>query len=79
MRREDKMKSILFLHGWATDGAVWEGQLAAFSEEYRCRALTLPGHGDGVAWRSPTLAPAVDSLIASLEEYGREDGVVAVG
>ncbi|MFQ5328498.1 MAG: alpha/beta fold hydrolase [Thermodesulfobacteriota bacterium] len=78
------MKDILFLHGWATDAAVWERQLTALTGEYKCRTLTLPGHGDGAPWAEPTLAPAVDSLLCSLKEYARandtsEEGVVAVG
>ena len=80
------MKKILFIHGWATDGAVWERQVSALTGEYRCRTVALPGHGGcyGSAWTEPTLAPAVDSLLRSLEENAREDdtaeeGVVAVG
>jgi pimeloyl-[acyl-carrier protein] methyl ester esterase len=78
------MKNLLFLHGWATDATVWERQLSAFSGEYHCRTLTLPGYGNGPSWTEPTLAPAVDALLRFLEENTREENgadekVVALG
>ena len=37
---------ILFIHGFPLDARMWEEQLSAFSEDYRCIIPDLPGFGD---------------------------------
>ena len=36
-------KSILMIHGWPDTHRLWDGQVAALSERYRCVRFTLPG------------------------------------
>ncbi|MFQ5585952.1 MAG: alpha/beta fold hydrolase [Thermodesulfobacteriota bacterium] len=79
MEQSHIVKKLVFLHGWATDASVWRRQMSAFSGEYRCLPLTLPGHGNGATWAAPTLAPAVDSLLRSIEECAPEEDLVAIG
>lgn len=70
----------LFIHGWATDGAVWKSVAARISPEQagglgRLK-VTLPGHGGKGRWLEPTIAPAVRAVEEALE--GR-DPVVGIG
>lgn len=42
---------IVFVHGWASSGSVWAGQLSdpALTAEYRMIAVDLRGHGESAA------------------------------
>lgn len=64
----------IFLHGWATDGRVWKGQLGRFKDSI---APDLPGHGGGKKWSEPTLEPAVEFLDSILNGCG--EGIVGIG
>lgn len=37
---------VLFLHSGLADRHMWQPQLSAFSERYRCYTLDLPGYGE---------------------------------
>jgi len=37
--------AIIFVHGWTCDETSWQGQVPAFSKQYRVITLDLPGHG----------------------------------
>lgn len=37
--------TILFLHGWLNDAAVWAGVMDNLAVDHRCLALDLRGHG----------------------------------
>ncbi|HLC35184.1 MAG TPA: alpha/beta hydrolase [Anaerolineales bacterium] len=37
--------SLLFVHGWASSGRMWHETMSAMSDEWRCLAPDLPGHG----------------------------------
>lgn len=37
--------AIIFVHGWTCDESSWQGQVPAFSKQYRVITLDLPGHG----------------------------------
>jgi pimeloyl-ACP methyl ester carboxylesterase len=73
-------KTIIFVHGWTCDKTSWDGQVAAFDDDYRVVALDLPGHGksDSPAradFSMKLFAQAVDAVRA---EVGA-DKVVLVG
>ena len=36
---------VLFVHGWGMAGEVWDRQILALGDEYRCVAVDLRGHG----------------------------------
>lgn len=70
-------KTILFVHGWATDREVWEGTIDALGSE-RVINLNLPSHGGKLKWSEPSLKPAIDEI--ALHTSGLEDGsVIGVG
>ncbi len=37
--------AVIFVHGWTCDESSWQGQVPAFSKQYRVITLDLPGHG----------------------------------
>jgi pimeloyl-ACP methyl ester carboxylesterase len=65
------MDTILFIHGWASDGFVWEGAANALGGDKNIVNMTLPAHGGQRKWDSPTLSPAVkeaESRISALPD-----------
>ncbi|MCX6025023.1 MAG: alpha/beta hydrolase, partial [Chloroflexi bacterium] len=48
--------SLLFVHGWSSSGRMWHETMRALSDEWRCLAPDLPGHGQSdkppFAWYS---------------------------
>ena len=61
-------ETILLLHGWPDNRALWEGQVAAFKSHYRCVRFTWPGFEPG----APRGEHSLDSLIALCEAVVRE-------
>ncbi|CUH74762.1 AB hydrolase superfamily protein YdjP [Tritonibacter multivorans] len=49
---------ILFLHGWAMDGAIFQNLATCLGPDFDCHAPDLPGHGV-----NPTDAPNLDSCV----------------
>jgi sigma-B regulation protein RsbQ len=37
--------AVILVHGWTCDESSWQGQVPAFSKQYRVITLDLPGHG----------------------------------
>lgn len=57
---------LLFVHGWATDSRVWKYQLEEFSNDYEVAAIDLPGHGSNDKWPEPTLKPAIEKVLSTI-------------
>lgn len=72
------MKSIVFIHGWATGGFVWKEIIEGLEDSYECVSMGLPSHQGAAQWDEPSLAPAVREL-ASLVQGLKDKDVVAVG
>ncbi len=71
------MDKTLFVHGWATDGRVWEGIVSAL-DGYAAEVLTpnLPGHGSATRWLEPSLNPALAGISGILSSTkGRIKGI----
>ncbi|MEE9615336.1 MAG: alpha/beta fold hydrolase [Thermodesulfobacteriota bacterium] len=71
-------EEIIFVHGWATDGRVWNRYAEKLAEGREFLCIDLPGHGgdkENGSWDEPTLRPAVDSLMSSLPSSGEVIGV----
>ena len=71
--------ALLLIHGWASDHAIWEPQLAAFAATHRVVAIDLPGHGDS---EPPKQAYSVDlfaDAIAAVMDHARIDDAVLIG
>lgn len=65
------MSKRLFIHGWATDGGVWENVAPALAaEEAEILIPNLPGHGFSARWLEPSLNPPITSTakLISAEE-----------
>jgi len=52
---------LFFIHGWAANSRIWEGQLKYFSSKYEVIALDLPGHGQS-SWRQVSLADLAEEI-----------------
>jgi pimeloyl-ACP methyl ester carboxylesterase len=72
--------TLVFVHGWTCDSSSWEGQVPAFSDEYRVITIDLPGHGES---GSPADGKFSMSLFADAVEAVRSEAgaerVVLVG
>ncbi len=73
-------RTIIFVHGWTCDSSSWDGQVPAFSKDYRVITLDLPGHGQTGAPADGKLSMALfaDAVEAVRAEAGA-DKVVLVG
>ncbi len=72
------MKTIVFIHGWATGNFVWKEIMEGLEGSYDCISMGLPSHGVPASWDAPTLAPAVNA-IANLVQGLKGKDVAAVG
>lgn len=66
MQLETCNLKLVFLHGWATDSSVWKYQAEEFSNDYEVAALDLPGHGSNDKWSEPTLKPAIEKVLSTI-------------
>lgn len=62
--------TLLFLHGWCTDGTYWKNQVDYFSKTYNVYAIDLPGFGKSKAertnWTIEEYANDVDAFIGAM-------------
>jgi pimeloyl-ACP methyl ester carboxylesterase len=69
--QKDGAKTIVALHGFASDHNAWRGLLVAGRPQARLLALDLPGHG-----RSPRTVPSdLDAICDMVEQTLRLEGV----
>ena len=47
----DGIETVLMIHGWPDTYHLWDGQIEAMSQQYRCVRFTLPGFEIGAARR----------------------------
>ena len=57
---DEKAIPIVFIHGVGLRAESWEQQLAVFSDQYRCFAIDMPGHGD---------SELLDKLTLTLDDF----------
>ncbi|MBI5586865.1 MAG: alpha/beta fold hydrolase [Deltaproteobacteria bacterium] len=72
------MRTLLFIHGWATDNFVWEGAAKALGGDKNILNLSLPGHGGREKWDEPTLSPAIKELSSRLSAL-EDNSIIGVG
>lgn len=62
---------LVFLHGWACDRTVWNGQIDALAAKHRVIAVDLAGHGESPHGRAPwsieSCAADVTALVRRLD------------
>ena len=74
----ERPSTILFIHGWATDKAVWEDQARRFGDFFKISNISLPGHGGKGIWSVPSLTPALREVEGHIT--GTEDGsIIGIG
>lgn len=62
---------LLLVHGWATDSSVWKYQAEEFSNRHDVITLDLPGHGSNDKWSEPTLKPAIEKVLSTINPTSR--------
>ncbi|TJZ73136.1 pimeloyl-ACP methyl ester esterase BioH [Chitiniphilus eburneus] len=53
---------VVFLHGWAMNGAIWRGTARQLAGDYCCHLVDLPGHGGSAPLNPLTLEGCVALL-----------------
>lgn len=66
---------VVFIHGWPDDATLWNRQVPALRDEYRCVLVTLPNFGKSVARRGgydfPHLVELLSNTIREVHPAGR--------
>lgn len=55
-------KTIVMIHGWPDTYRLWDGQVAALSDRYRCVRFTLPGFDRSQPRRAYTVDEIVEAI-----------------
>jgi cis-3-alkyl-4-acyloxetan-2-one decarboxylase len=69
-------RSILMIHGWPDTHRLWEGQVAALSERYRCVRFTLPGFERAAGKRAYSLDEVIELIRRIVEQACAGERVV---
>jgi pimeloyl-ACP methyl ester carboxylesterase len=67
---EGSGKPIVMIHGWPDTLRLWDGQVAALRERYRCVRFTLPGFDAAHPRRAYPLDEVVETIRGIVEEQG---------
>jgi 3-oxoadipate enol-lactonase len=72
------MTTLLLIHAFPVDGAMWDQQVADLSKEHQVLAPSLPGFGDSPpAGDVLTMDAAADAVAGELDRAGAQRAVVA--
>ena len=72
--------AVIFVHGWTCDESSWQGQVPAFSKQYRVITLDLPGHGKSDLPKGGTFSMALFArAVEAVREEAKVDRAVFVG
>lgn len=69
-------QAILMLHGWPDNASLWDNQVDALQERYRCIRFTLPGFDSKHERRARTLDELVDFIKRVLDDVCSEEQVI---
>jgi pimeloyl-ACP methyl ester carboxylesterase len=69
--------AVLFSHGFLMDGSMFEAQVEALRDDYRCVTWDERGHGDTTATGPFTYWDSADDALALLTELGIEQAIFA--
>ena len=69
--------SVLLVHGYPLDGAMWSGVARSLSERFRVFKLDLPGHGENPAPAGGTMEDYAGFLEAVLTQVKGPAGIAA--
>jgi len=60
--------TIVMVHGWPDTHRLWDGQVAALKDRYRCIRFTLPGFDPSTERRERTLEELIGTLKNVIEQ-----------
>ena len=60
-------KTLVMVHGWPDTWRLWDGQVPALSERYRCIRFTLPGFDRAQPGRAYTVDEVVEAIRAVVD------------
>ena len=63
---------LVFLHGIGGAARAWRGQLATFSDHFRCLAWDMPGYGGS----APLSAASIPTLAEALQDFLQQVGAI---
>jgi pimeloyl-ACP methyl ester carboxylesterase len=55
-------RTVLMIHGWPDTHRLWDGQVAALQDRYRCVRFTLPGYDLSQPGRAYSLDEVVETI-----------------
>lgn len=61
-------KTLLMVHGWPDTYRLWDAQVAALSDRYRCVRITLPGFDASQPKRAYTLDEVVEAIRVAVKD-----------
>src|SRR4051812_39575232 len=61
-------KAIVMIHGWPDTYRLWDGQVAALKDRYRCVRFTLPGFDRSQPKRAYSLDEVVETIRRVVEQ-----------
>jgi pimeloyl-ACP methyl ester carboxylesterase len=70
---------LVFVHGWAYDGRLWDAQVEHFAATHQVVTLDLGGHGRSGAGRAEWTMAAFGEDVAAVVRHLGLEGVVLVG
>lgn len=70
---------LVFVHGWAMSGAVWQKQLEHFAGSRRVFAVDLPGHGLSAPLEGPLTIRRCGEKLARFLDEERLEGAALIG
>ena len=77
--RGEGTPALVFVHGWSCDRTYWDGQLPAFSRQFKVVAVDLAGHGEsGLGRKTWTMGAFGGDVAAVVEKLGL-DRVILIG
>ena len=66
---DESGETLMFIQGWPDDASLWDPQVAALAERYRCVRITLPNFGGA---RDTRWGHSTDEIIHALARCIRE-------
>ncbi|MFT6122695.1 MAG: pimeloyl-ACP methyl ester carboxylesterase [Oleiphilaceae bacterium] len=69
-------QAILMLHGWPDNANLWDRQVDALKDNYRCIRFTLPGFDPKHERRTRTLDELIDFIQRVLDEVCPDEQVI---
>lgn len=70
---------LIFVHGWAMSGAVWQKQFDYFANTHRVFAVDLPGHGLSAPLEDPLTIHHCGEEVAHFLDDEQLEGAALIG